>query len=115
MQQHKRLIESQAGIVEFEEIQKVRKLAEMAFQDARDADLDRRRSKVLQWLSPASAETIQESCEKARSEYPGTGQWLLKEDRFEKWFHPNFCSNPLLWLSGIPGAGESMSARVKLL
>ena len=106
MQQHRRLIESQAGIVEFEEIQKIRKLAEVEFQNVRDADLDRRLSKVLQWLSPASSETIQESCEKARSEYPRTGKWLLTDDKFSKWFHPNFCSNPLLWLSGIPGAGK---------
>ncbi|KAH8789515.1 hypothetical protein F5882DRAFT_354269 [Hyaloscypha sp. PMI_1271] len=110
MQQHRRLIESQAGIVEFEEIQKIRKLAEVEFQNARDADLDRRRSKVLQWLSPASSETIQEGCEKARSEYPRTGEWLLTDDKFSKWFHPNFCSNPLLWLSGIPGAGKSVLA-----
>ena len=107
MKQHRTLIESQAGIIEFEEVQRVRKLAEVEFRNARDADLDRRRSKVLQWLSPASSEIIQEGCEKARSEYLGTGQWLLKEDKFSKWFDPNFCSNPLLWLSGIPGAGKS--------
>jgi len=106
MRQHKHLIESQASIVEFEEIQKLRKVADAEFQNARDADLDRRRSKVMQWLSPASSETIQEGCEKARSEYPGTGQWLLRDDRFQSWFDPSFCSNPLLWLSGIPGAGN---------
>jgi hypothetical protein len=106
MKQHRMLIESQAGIIEFEEVQRVRKIAEVEFRNVRDADLDRRRSKVLQWLSPASSETIQEGCEKARSEYSGTGQWLLKEDKFSKWFDPDFCSNPLLWLSGIPGAGK---------
>jgi hypothetical protein len=106
MRQHKHLIESQASIVEFEEIQKLRKVADVEFQNARDADLDRRRSKVMQWLSPASSETIQEGCEKARWEYPGTGQWLLRDDRFQRWFDPSFCSNPLLWLSGIPGAGN---------
>jgi hypothetical protein len=106
MKQHRRLLESQVGIVEFEEIQKAQQFAEVAFQNARDADLDRRRSKVLQWLSPSSAETIQESCEKARLKYPGTGQWLLRDDRFKKWFHPDICSNPLLWLTGIPGAGK---------
>ncbi|KAH0563509.1 hypothetical protein GP486_001930 [Trichoglossum hirsutum] len=106
MRQHKHLIESQASIVEFEEIQKLRKLADVEFQNAKDADLDRRRSKIFQWLSPASSETIQEGCEKIRSEYPGTGQWLLRDDRFQRWFDPRFCTNPLLWLSGIPGAGN---------
>jgi hypothetical protein len=114
MKQHRSLIESQAGIVEFEEIQRLRKVAEVEFQNARDSDLDRRRSKVLQWLSPASSETIQEGCEKARSEYPGTGQWLLKEDKFNKWFDPNFCSNPLLWLGGIPGAGKLQCLQEKI-
>ena len=107
MQQHRLLIESQVSIVEFEEIQKVRKIAEIESQNAKHADLDRRRMKVLQWLSPASSETIQEGCEKAREDYPGTGQWLFTNDKFSKWFHPDFCSSPLLWLSGIPGAGKT--------
>jgi hypothetical protein len=109
MRQHKHLIESQVSIVEFEELQKLRKLAEVEFQNARNADLDRRRLKVVQWLSPASSETIQEGCEKARSDCPGTGQWLLNDDHFQRWFDPIFCTNPLLWLSGIPGAGKSFS------
>jgi hypothetical protein len=91
MKQHRMLIESQAGIIEFEEGQRVRKLAEVEFRNAGDADLDRRHSKVLQWLSPASSEIIQEGCEKARLKYPGMGQWLVKEDKFSKWFYPDFC------------------------
>jgi hypothetical protein len=115
MRQHKHLVESQASIVEFEAIQKLRKLAEVEFQGIRDADLDRRHSKVLQWLSPASSNVIQEGCEKARLDYQGTGHWLLKDDRFKKWFDPDFCSNPLLWLTGIPGSGNRNLLEVKFL
>jgi hypothetical protein len=112
MQQHRHLIESQASLVEFVEVQKVREIAEIEFQNARNADIDRRRSKVLQWLSPASSQIIQEGCEKARAEYPGTGQWLFSNERFSKWFHPDFCQSPLLWLSGIPGAGKLQSVLI---
>lgn len=107
MRQHKHLIESQASIAEFEEIQKVREVAHIEFRNARELDVDRRYSKVLQWLSPASLEAVQEDCEKARSEYSGTGQWLLRDERSQRWFDRDFCSNPLLWLSGIPGAGST--------
>jgi hypothetical protein len=115
MRQHKHLVESQASIVEFEAIQKLRKLAEVEFQSIRDADLDYRHSKVLQWLSHASSNVIQESCEKARLDYQGTGHWLLKDDRFKKWFDPGFCSNPLLWLTGIPGSGNRNLLEAKFL
>jgi hypothetical protein len=114
MQQHRHLIESQATIAQFEEIQKLRKLADIEFQNAKDADLDRRRSKVLQWLSPASSEFIQYDCERARAESPTTGQWLFQDERFRKWFDPDFCSNPLLWLSGIPGAGNTPGEDIDL-
>ncbi|KAF8863167.1 hypothetical protein BDZ45DRAFT_765670 [Acephala macrosclerotiorum] len=62
MRNHKCLIQSQAGIVESEEIQKARKLVEVEFRNSRDADLDCRHSKVIQWLSPPSSETTQEGC-----------------------------------------------------
>ncbi|RYP68514.1 hypothetical protein DL769_005502 [Monosporascus sp. CRB-8-3] len=72
--------------------------------ERKDADLARRRKAVFQWLSPANSESIHERHAAARSSYPNSGRWLLNDHRFQKWLHPVFCSIPLLWLSGKPGA-----------
>jgi hypothetical protein len=36
----------------------------------------------------------------------GTGKWLLKDATFVKWLEPADQSLKILWLQGIPGAGE---------
>ncbi|KAH8691089.1 hypothetical protein GQ44DRAFT_636325, partial [Phaeosphaeriaceae sp. PMI808] len=41
---------------------------------------------------------------------PGTGDWLLGNERFSSWFNPYPRTAPLLWLSGIPGAGKTVLA-----
>lgn len=107
---HRQLIESGASLAEVEEIRNLQRLAEKRFEEQRSEDLDRRRTAILQWLSPASSETVHERHLAARATNPDSGAWLLKHDRFEKWFDVNFCSTPLLWLSGKPGAGKTVLA-----
>lgn len=34
------------------------------------------------------------------------GSWLLADPRFKVWVAPIFCNNPLLWITGKPGAGK---------
>ncbi|KAA8618996.1 Dimer-Tnp-hAT domain-containing protein [Pyrenophora tritici-repentis] len=63
-----------------------------------------------QWLVAANCGADQETYARVRQEYPGTGQWFLQKNRFRSWFDPNFCSTPLLWMNGIPGAGKTILA-----
>lgn len=73
------------------------------FDEQNAAELDRKRLSVHQWLCSTNAQARHEDA--SRSRHGLSGQWLLKDPRFTKWFSFDFCSEPLLWLSGIPGAG----------
>jgi hypothetical protein len=89
---------------EFLEIESRRTIAQTQFQNLREAELSRRRTGVLQWLSTVNCESRYEDSAKLRHE--GTGHWLFHHARFDKWFNIDYCIEPLFWLSGIPGSGR---------
>ncbi|KAI0123678.1 hypothetical protein BJ170DRAFT_640053 [Xylariales sp. AK1849] len=113
MRRHKQLIESRATIMQFEEVQLFRQTAEEEFKKRNREETDHRRQVVTQWLSPFNPEDLQESYREIRSMCPDAGRWLIDDDhRFKQWFDPKFCLTPLLWVSGIPGAGKTILASV---
>ncbi|KAK7431623.1 hypothetical protein QQZ08_001841 [Neonectria magnoliae] len=110
MRRHGRLVESQASIVQFDETQKQRRLAEISFQDLQNVYFRQRLHDVKQWLSIYNSKLQHDMCAKAKAECPGSGAWLLGDNRFKAWFDPIYCTTPLLWLTGIPGAGKTVLA-----
>ncbi|KAM7213295.1 hypothetical protein V8F06_011306 [Rhypophila decipiens] len=94
MERHKHLIESQASIVQFEEAQRFRETVEANFREIREQFVRHK------WPD-------QLNCARAKSDSPGSGQWLLKHGQFKDWYDPVYCLKPLLWLNGIPGAGKT--------
>ena len=106
LSQSKRLLESRVSLTEFEEIEH-RRLREMRSLESerlrREANL---RMMVTQWLSAFDCETAQEEYRERRSVCQDPGRWLLNDHNFRKWVDFEHCPNPLLWLSGIPGAGK---------
>ncbi|KAH8892450.1 hypothetical protein GQ53DRAFT_646497 [Thozetella sp. PMI_491] len=108
--QHRRLIDSQMTLMEFEHVVKTHTLAEAEFKAAREAEMGRRRRIVHEWLDPYNSELVHDEHSSARAGDPQCGTWLIEDTTFQKWFHPNLCSKPLLWLNGIPGAGKSVLA-----
>ena len=105
LRRYKGLIESRATLLQFEEILNLRRLAESEFTERRNAEIARRRSAVLQWLSPVNYQSFHEKNIEVLSRYPATGHWILDDLRYQKWSDPLYCSTPLLWLNGKPGAG----------
>jgi hypothetical protein len=59
---------------------------------------------VQRWLCSLDAQTRHETA--AKSRYATSGDWLLKDPTFTRWFDFHYGDEPLLWLSGIPGAGK---------
>ncbi|KFA52172.1 hypothetical protein S40293_00599 [Stachybotrys chartarum IBT 40293] len=112
IERSKRLIENKASLVEFEEIQNHRISAINSFQKDKITQNERHRAMVLQWLSPLNIETEQERLRGIRSICKDPGRWLLEDSRFQNWFNPEFSTRPLLWLSGIPGAGKTILTSV---
>jgi len=119
MGRHRHLIESQASITQFQEVQKLREIMETNFQAIQEEFVRRRWPEVHRWLSPYNSNLQQIDCMNAKHESPGSGQWLLSHPRFKEWYDPIYCLTPLLWLYGIPGAGKqhllSDGSRVELV
>jgi len=109
LQRHGRLIESQANLLEFEqlfqEMEKARTTAEAEYQRRAIEEERYRRIAVRHWLSAANVDDDQERGVIARKDCPGSGRWLLGHNCMQAWFNVEFCATPLLWLNGIPGAG----------
>lgn len=61
---------------------------------------------MSQWLSSPNIEAAHEQHVKARSSNPTSCRWILGDDSFQRWFDRVYCSTPLLWINGKPGAGK---------
>lgn len=103
---HRRLIETRASLVEFETVQNLRTRSEANFRELKLAEERQCRSAVFQWLSSPNVQDAHERCLEARSWNPKSGHWILAENSFQEWFDPLYCSTPLLWINGKPGAGN---------
>ena len=106
LRRHKALIETQASLYQFEEIQRMRVAAEAEFQAFREAEDLRRRRAVQDWLSAANTELDQEIKATVRADYPGVCRWILDNKSVQAWRGLSSRSSPLLWVNGIPGAGK---------
>jgi hypothetical protein len=108
MARHRRLIESRASLMQYEEVRKIRQQEEEETERTRQTDKRRRHQEVMQWLSPFIPDDLQESYRAIRAICPDAGRWFLETPKVQDWLSPRYCSTPLLWLNGIPGAGEHL-------
>ncbi len=109
LNRHKRLVESQASLVEYEQSQAARLVAQSRFKEIAKAEKGRRRIAVTEKLHASSSVAEHENAVEIRSEYPSTGSWILQRDQMKEWMKPETTDGSFLWLSGIPGAGEHSS------
>jgi len=104
---YRHLIVSQANLVGIETSLEERKLRDRQFREMAEAETNRKLREVHMWLGTSRFEHYQfEVSTRLRTEYPGTGRWLLAKPKFKEWFEP-LCQSipPVLWLNGMPGAG----------
>lgn len=69
------------------------------------------REEVLKWIASATMSDIHEEYCKKRQICPKSGDWVLHKDRFVGWKELDVPTNPILWMHGIPGAGENIRNR----
>lgn len=112
LQRHQRLVETQADITHFEQSLKARETAELLLKEFRQVEKKRQLDVVRTWLASPNVEIDQQTYCSIRNDCPNSGKWLLTVPKFRSWFDPDFCSTPLLWINGIPGAGKSVLASV---
>ncbi|KAH0562509.1 hypothetical protein GP486_002801 [Trichoglossum hirsutum] len=108
LRRHKTLVESQANLIQFAEIQKTRAAAEAQVRSMQRAEVEHMQIVVRSWLSPASSDVDQENVAKVRADCPDTGRWLFRQSQIRSWCDPDSSLIPLLWLNGIPGAGKTV-------
>jgi len=108
MRYRKTLVETRASSMQFLQARQLhlRMIAESKSQIQSDS-LQQKRS-VAEWLAPANVEIFQKAGREARQQSSGSGEWLLTRDVFRSWCHPASIVTPLLWITGIPGAGGQL-------
>ncbi|KAL1846019.1 hypothetical protein Daus18300_014380 [Diaporthe australafricana] len=103
MQRNYNLLKAEASLAQLEEVRRIHRIAVDEFSNQQQAELDRRRNYVIQWLCATNTQGFQEEVAEARI-CADAGSWMIKDHRFTNWMDPNFCDNPLLWITGKPGA-----------
>jgi hypothetical protein len=104
---HKHLLAQPTTLTEFEEIWNIRHKAIKTFEkDSMESELHHRHV-VSTWLSAIDCEGPQSRHRETRSICEDAGLWLIEHPRFVAWEKAESFENPLLWLGGIPGAGET--------
>jgi hypothetical protein len=96
------LLLQSANIAHFQEAQE--------FKNRVNREKQEQRLAVIEWLSAdlvkrASSEEHMEF-QQRRDEFPLTTQWLFNMSAMKSWMRKSDASNPIFWLSGIPGAGN---------
>jgi hypothetical protein len=95
-----------ATLEQIYQAQTERELAKLRFQQQQDQETHRRKIYVLSWLSTTDVCRYQEQGNDVRQANPSSGRWILGKDTFRSWIEP-FTVEPLLWIHGPPGVGES--------
>jgi hypothetical protein len=105
LRDHRALIESQATLLHFQQYQadRIRLLDDL--DRSEKGELHKKYREVLEWVSGGKTIVDHESACEARSEYPDSGRWILKNNKLQNWRHADTPISSLLWLNGIPGAG----------
>ena len=96
------MLQEQANI---QEVMDARDRAKAQAQQLGAVQHDIQARTVLHWLSAPNMERDQENLRTIRADRPNSGRWIASTDKFRAWYDQDFCSSPLLWLCGIPGAG----------
>jgi hypothetical protein len=68
---------------------------------------DKKYLTVLEWFSGADSTVLDHDTFRGiRSQYAGSGDWILKDEKVQNWMEPDTPESSVLWINGIPGAGR---------
>ncbi|PLB50321.1 hypothetical protein P170DRAFT_405285 [Aspergillus steynii IBT 23096] len=109
---NKRLIENKVSFMEFETIRKDDLIYARALKREKEATTKVHKDTVENWLSAFDSKAEHHLHQEKRRVCKDPGRWLLGNREFNRWASPDDSLNPLLWLSGIPGAGKTILASV---
>ncbi|KAH7065669.1 hypothetical protein BKA63DRAFT_571819 [Paraphoma chrysanthemicola] len=108
LRRHKLLIESQASIAQYELLHNIQTDSLKRFQEQKKAETMQKRLGLKSWLCSVDVQVRHEEAAKIR--HGSSGDWIFQDPTFKKWYEISSCWDPLLWLTGMPGAGKTVLA-----
>ncbi|OTA54483.1 hypothetical protein K449DRAFT_469433 [Hypoxylon sp. EC38] len=109
---HRRLLENHATLSLFEELKAIRDNQTETIKLQLESAEQQRQDRVRVWLSHEDMMPDQEHYIRIRRDHPGTGKWILKKRLIRTWLDLETEAEPIMWLTGIPGAGKTILASV---
>ncbi|KAF2261162.1 C2H2 domain-containing protein [Lojkania enalia] len=123
LRRHKELVESQAAVEHMQQYQKDRNQFQRYEQDIRDMNAklevmikderDKKFTALREWFGVGAQMTSDhELILQVRDKYPATGRWILEHEVIKVWMFADIPVSPMIWMTGIPGAGKTVLASV---
>jgi hypothetical protein len=106
LRRHKELVETQANLLQIQESRAFRIQCQNSFATIQETGRKNQHLAVINWLSSTNAHLDQQASATARHNYPGTCRWILEKPEIKIWYDPDDSMVRLVWLNGIPGAGN---------
>ena len=105
---HKQLIETQGTVLHLQQYKEDRARMFEAFERRQEEENDNKlRATLLRLCDVDNKVEFEKACA-AREESPATGEWILENVKVKDWKDEALPRAPVLWIHGIPGAGESL-------
>jgi hypothetical protein len=106
LQRHKSLIESQATVIHFQQYQSESQFNRDRIDTLVLSESQRKHRETLVWISGGQAKPDHQRHCTTREPYPGSGNWILKDEKLKNWMTEDIPKMSTLWVNGKPGAGE---------
>lgn len=86
----------------------MRELAEARFLEISQLEKRKQLSAIMEKLNPPNFQLDHNIATEQRKS-SSTGQWIFGDPKFLAWSDEESWANPLLYIHGVPGAGQSSS------
>ena len=115
LRRSKELLIHTASVSEFQEAQNARLLITTEFEAQRKRDEKEQRLSVVEWLSHITCHSQHEELQERRGVFPSTTRWVFDDIATREWFRNDDESRLILYVCGIPGAGEPLLNGIELM
>lgn len=110
---HKKLVEDRATLTQYRRYQEDMTDMKSKLDEIVIEETNKKRREVKEWLAVDSPpEFDHDAYRETRGDYPGTGDWIAEHETIKSWLDADNPPRPLLWMTGIPGAGKTILASV---
>ena len=108
LRRSKELLIQTASVSEFQEAQNARLSITREFEAQRERDEKEQKLSVVEWLSHVNCHSQHEEIQERRRVFPSTTRWIFDTIATREWFRNDDESGLILYVYGIPGAGEPL-------